>query len=75
LSFVLTRSLTDLVDADVVSRGGMIGKHAGGGASALFVDAAALDLDPTSIRFLPISSMGADDKAIRDAGSIAVAEI
>ena len=168
--FVLIRSLTDLVDSEVASRGGLIGKHAGDGASALFVagdgspesdlargaieaarairegardlldgepevlvniglhwgatltvgqvsshgrlevtalgdemneaariesvarggaalaskdlierlspeDADALDLNPASIRFTQISSMGADDKAIRDAGTIAVAEI
>ncbi len=35
--FRLTRSLTDLVDAAVVANGGLIGKHAGDGASALFV--------------------------------------
>jgi class 3 adenylate cyclase len=33
----LIRSLTDLVDAAVVASGGLIGKHAGDGASALFV--------------------------------------
>jgi hypothetical protein len=38
-------------------------------------DARALDLDPTSIRFTRIGSMNADDKAIRDAGTIAVAAI
>ncbi len=35
--FHLIRSLTDLVDAAVISHGGLIGKHAGDGASALFV--------------------------------------
>ena len=35
--FGLIRSLTDLVDAAVVANGGLIGKHAGDGASALFV--------------------------------------
>jgi class 3 adenylate cyclase len=35
--FGLIRSLTDLVDAAVVASGGVIGKHAGDGASALFV--------------------------------------
>jgi class 3 adenylate cyclase len=35
--FALIRSLTDLVDAAVVANGGLIGKHAGDGASALFV--------------------------------------
>ena len=35
--FDLIRDLTDLVDAAVVSHGGLIGKHAGDGASALFV--------------------------------------
>jgi class 3 adenylate cyclase len=35
--FELIRSLTDLVDAAVVANGGLIGKHAGDGASALFV--------------------------------------
>ena len=35
--FELIRGLTDLVDAAVVSHGGLIGKHAGDGASALFV--------------------------------------
>ena len=35
--FALIRSLTDLVDAAVIANGGLIGKHAGDGASALFV--------------------------------------
>ena len=35
--FDLIRALTDLVDAAVVDHGGLIGKHAGDGASALFV--------------------------------------
>jgi class 3 adenylate cyclase len=35
--FDLIRSLTDLIDAEVIARGGLIGKHAGDGASALFV--------------------------------------
>ena len=35
--FDLIRSLTDLVDAAVIDHGGLIGKHAGDGASALFV--------------------------------------
>ena len=35
--FDLIRSLTDLVDAAVLEHGGLIGKHAGDGASALFV--------------------------------------
>jgi class 3 adenylate cyclase len=35
--FALIRSLTDLVDAAVVASGGLIGKHARDGASALFV--------------------------------------
>lgn len=35
--FDLIRGLTDLVDAAVISHGGLIGKHAGDGASALFV--------------------------------------
>jgi class 3 adenylate cyclase len=35
--FSLIRSLTDLVDVAVVEHGGLIGKHAGDGASALFV--------------------------------------
>lgn len=35
--FDLIRSLTDLVDASVINHGGLIGKHAGDGASALFV--------------------------------------
>jgi len=35
--FDLIRSLTDLVDAAVIRHDGLIGKHAGDGASALFV--------------------------------------
>jgi class 3 adenylate cyclase len=35
--FDLIRSLTDLVDTTVIDHGGLIGKHAGDGASALFV--------------------------------------
>ena len=35
--FELIRSLTDLIDAEVATAGGILGKHAGDGASALFV--------------------------------------
>lgn len=35
--FELIRSLTDLIDAEVIACGGLIGKHAGDGASALFI--------------------------------------
>ena len=35
--FSLIRSLTDVVDAAVIANDGLIGKHAGDGASALFV--------------------------------------
>lgn len=35
--FELIRSLTDLIDGSVTEHGGMTGKHAGDGASALFV--------------------------------------
>lgn len=35
--FNVIRGLTDLVDASVIDHGGLIGKHAGDGASALFV--------------------------------------
>lgn len=35
--FELIRTLTDLIDAEVIAHGGLIGKHAGDGASALFV--------------------------------------
>jgi class 3 adenylate cyclase len=35
--FELVRSLTDLIDTEVVQRDGVLGKHAGDGASALFV--------------------------------------
>ncbi len=35
--FRLIRSLTDLIDAEVAEHGGIIGKHAGDGASALFL--------------------------------------
>lgn len=38
--FRLIRSLTDLIDAEVAEHGGIIGKHAGDGASALFLAAA-----------------------------------
>lgn len=168
--FELIRSLTDLVDAAVVEHGGLIGKHAGDGASALFVvdaldsesamargaieaarmiragasdlldvpgevlvnvgvhwgttltigqistlgrlevtalgdqmneaarieevavkgqilaskdllerlspqDASALELDPAHMRFTSLGALGAENKALRDAGSIAIAEI
>lgn len=168
--FGLIRSLTDLIDSEVVSHGGLIGKHAGDGASGLFVvaegesesavarsaieaarsireqardlldgdpevlvnsglhwgatltvgqvsshgrlevtalgdemnecarieavakggvalaskdllerlspaDAEALALGPAGTRFMPISSLDPDAKALRDAGSIAVAPI
>ena len=35
--FDLVRGLTDLIDRNVVTSGGIVGKHAGDGASALFV--------------------------------------
>jgi class 3 adenylate cyclase len=35
--FELVRELTDLIDESVVSGGGIVGKHAGDGASALFL--------------------------------------
>jgi class 3 adenylate cyclase len=35
--FELIRSLTDVIDAEVGAHGGVLGKHAGDGASALFV--------------------------------------
>jgi len=167
--FGLIRSLTDLIDAAVVANGGLIGKHAGDGASALFVvdgadtessaargaidaarriragadglaegagvlvnvglhwgatltvgqvssygrlevtamgdemneaarieatatdgrilaskdilerlapsDALALELDVAQMRFVPVRSLGADAKVLRDAAAIAVAEI
>jgi class 3 adenylate cyclase len=168
--FALIRSLTDVVDAAVIANGGLIGKHAGDGASALFVvdgadaestaargaidaarrirdgaasllldatdalvnvglhwgatltigqvsshgrlevtalgdemneaarieavatdgrilasknllerlvpeDADALELDLPHMQFMAVRSLGADSKALRDAGSIAVAEI
>jgi class 3 adenylate cyclase len=168
--FTLIRSLTDLIDTAVVANGGLIGKHAGDGASALFVvdgadteseaargaidaarriragaaalldeatdvlvnvglhwgatltigqvsssgrlevtalgdemneaarieavatdgrilaskdlierlapeDATALELDVARMHFTSVRSLGADAKALRDAGSIAVAEI
>ncbi len=40
--FRLIRSLTDLIDTSVTAEGGIVGKHAGDGGSALFV---ALDFD------------------------------
>jgi class 3 adenylate cyclase len=35
--FELVRGLTDLIDSEVIARGGIVGKHAGDGASALFL--------------------------------------
>jgi class 3 adenylate cyclase len=35
--FELVGSLTDLIDSQVIEQGGIVGKHAGDGASALFV--------------------------------------
>ena len=35
--FELIRGLTDLIDSQVIARGGIVGKHAGDGASALFL--------------------------------------
>jgi class 3 adenylate cyclase len=35
--FELIRRLTDLIDSQVIKQGGMVGKHAGDGASALFL--------------------------------------
>lgn len=35
--FELVRSLTDLIDSEVIKLGGIVGKHAGDGASALFL--------------------------------------
>lgn len=35
--FELVRSLTDLIDSEVIRHGGIVGKHAGDGASALFL--------------------------------------
>jgi hypothetical protein len=32
----MIRSLTDLIDSEVIARQGIIGRHAGDGASALF---------------------------------------
>ena len=37
--FELIRTLTDLIDSEVLSRGGIVGKHAGDGGSALFLAA------------------------------------
>ena len=38
-------------------------------------DADALALDPAHMRFTSLGALGADSKSLRDAGSIAVAEI
>jgi class 3 adenylate cyclase len=35
--FDLVRQLTDLIDSNVIRQGGIVGKHAGDGASALFL--------------------------------------
>jgi class 3 adenylate cyclase len=35
--FELVRNLTDLIDSEVIAHGGIVGKHAGDGASALFL--------------------------------------
>jgi class 3 adenylate cyclase len=35
--FELIRQLTDLIDSNVIKQGGIVGKHAGDGASALFL--------------------------------------
>ena len=35
--FELVRRLTDLIDSEVIEHGGIVGKHAGDGASALFL--------------------------------------
>lgn len=35
--FELVRSLTDLIDENVIAEGGIVGKHAGDGSSALFL--------------------------------------
>jgi class 3 adenylate cyclase len=35
--FDLVRQLTDLIDSNVIKQGGIVGKHAGDGASALFL--------------------------------------
>lgn len=35
--FDLVRGLTDLIDSQVIAQGGIVGKHAGDGASALFL--------------------------------------
>jgi class 3 adenylate cyclase len=35
--FELVRQLTDLIDSNVIEHGGIVGKHAGDGASALFL--------------------------------------
>jgi class 3 adenylate cyclase len=35
--FDLVRALTDLIDGEVIAQGGIVGKHAGDGASALFL--------------------------------------
>jgi len=37
--FDLIRAMTDLIDSAVVAAGGIVGKHAGDGGSALFLDA------------------------------------
>jgi class 3 adenylate cyclase len=168
--FGLIRSLTDLIDGSVTAHGGITGKHAGDGASALFVveggdesttargaiaaarairagagelideggveicinvglhwgatlmvgqvsaagrlevtalgdemneaariegvasagailgskplierlgpeDAAELGIDPDGLAYRPLSELGASEKALRDAGTIAVAEL
>jgi hypothetical protein len=36
LRFDLVGRLTDLIDSQVIKQGGIVGKHAGDGASALF---------------------------------------
>ncbi len=38
-------------------------------------DAAALGIDPDGLAYRPLSELGASEKALRDAGAIAVAEL
>ena len=61
--FELVRSLTDPIDSEVIRHGGIVGKHAGDGASALFLVEQLGNSRPT-----PPPAI-ASARSIRDGGS------
>ena len=66
--FDLIRGLTDLIDSQVIEHGGIVGKHAGDGASALFV-VEQLDGSESATAAAAIRAARAIHAGARDLGS------